>query len=237
MEEELEIRYVFMSFLALCNEEGIIDMTYEAIARRINLSQEKVVKAITKLSEPDPQSRSDINDGRRLSHLDSHRDWGWQIVNFKYYNAIRNLQKKREADRVRIAEKRSKIKDSRKVSLDVAKVAYITTDITTDITTVKALVQKEPCTNAFDLFWKHYPKREDKKKAQKAFSRINPDKDLLEKMIQVIEGKKASQQWMDKQYIPLPTSWLNGHRWEDEETVIVDAAAQWLAEQKAKEVV
>ena len=42
------------------------------------------------------------------------------------------------------------------------------------------------------------------------------NEDLLEKMLQSIEKQKASSQWQDEQYIPHPTTWLHGKRWEDE---------------------
>ena len=35
-------------------------------------------------------------------------------------------------------------------------------------------------------------------------------------MLTAIEKQKASSQWKDSQYIPLPSTWLNKHRWEDE---------------------
>ena len=35
-------------------------------------------------------------------------------------------------------------------------------------------------------------------------------------MLKSIEAWKKSEQWQDKQYIPHPSTWLNGKRWEDE---------------------
>ena len=40
--------------------------------------------------------------------------------------------------------------------------------------------------------------------------------ELLETMLSAIEKQKASAQWKDRQFIPLPSTWLNKHRWEDE---------------------
>ena len=74
----------------------------------------------------------------------------------------------------------------------------------------KALAEK------FERFWSAYPRHQDKKKALDAFKKIDPDDELLEKMLNSIEKQKASSQWQDPQYIPHPTTWLNRERWNDE---------------------
>lgn len=70
----------------------------------------------------------------------------------------------------------------------------------------------------FDRFWAAYPRKEDKQKARKAFERLKPDERLLETMLASIEKQKKSAQWTKDggQFIPHPTTWLNGCRWEDE---------------------
>ena len=35
-------------------------------------------------------------------------------------------------------------------------------------------------------------------------------------MIEKIEKFRQTKQWQNRQYIPNPTTWLNGKRWEDE---------------------
>ena len=83
-------------------------------------------------------------------------------------------------------------------------------DISLKRDTEKALADK------FAKFWLAYPRKVDKKKAEDAFKKLNPDDELLEKMLASIEKQKASPQWQDPQYIPHPTTWLHGKRWEDE---------------------
>lgn len=88
---EVEVRYCWMCLLMLADSEGIVDMTEEAIARRIGLEEERVRHAIKVFMEPDKKSRSPEEDGRRLRKI---RDsFGWQIINYEHY---RNIQKKRE---------------------------------------------------------------------------------------------------------------------------------------------
>lgn len=66
----------------------------------------------------------------------------------------------------------------------------------------------------FDLFWSVYPRKTDRKKASAAFARIKPSDDLLQTMLSVIAA--WSTKWTaEPQYIPHPTTWLNGERWND----------------------
>ena len=68
----------------------------------------------------------------------------------------------------------------------------------------------------FELFWSRYPKKVDKQKTIKWFEKNNPTEELVNKMIEKIEKFRQTKQWQNRQYIPNPTTWLNGKRWEDE---------------------
>lgn len=68
----------------------------------------------------------------------------------------------------------------------------------------------------FNEFWNIYPKKKDKDRAQKAFMRIKPNEELFAQMKCALDKHKRSAQWQDAQYIPYPSTWLNGKRWEDE---------------------
>lgn len=70
----------------------------------------------------------------------------------------------------------------------------------------------------FDRFWEAYPKKQAKVKARKAWERLAPDIALCRKMAAALRAQKCSEQWQKEKgkYIPLPATWLNGRRWEDE---------------------
>jgi len=89
------VRHVFMDLLVLADRDGVVDMTLDAISRRTNVPEELIAHAIKELMEPDSKSRSPEEHGRRLVPLDSHRDWGWQIVNFEHYRAIRDEESRK----------------------------------------------------------------------------------------------------------------------------------------------
>ena len=89
------VRHVFMDLLVLADRDGVVDMTLDAIARRTNVPDAIVSHAIEELMKPDERSRSHIEDGRRLILLDSHRNWGWQIVNYDHYRTIRDEESRK----------------------------------------------------------------------------------------------------------------------------------------------
>lgn len=69
----------------------------------------------------------------------------------------------------------------------------------------------------FARFWAAYPRKENKKNAFRAFVRMQPDEALLGEMLRAIERQRGSPQWQEDggKYIPQPSTWLNGERWED----------------------
>jgi hypothetical protein len=69
--------------------------------------------------------------------------------------------------------------------------------------------------DGFDEFWRAYPNKKDKQKAMRAWSKHKPD---LKKVLSALKTQSQSDQWTkdDGRFIPLPTTWLNGARWEDE---------------------
>ena len=103
-----ELRHFFEDMLKLSDATGVVDITPEAIARRINLPIEKVVAFLDELGKPDAKSRSPEHEGRRIVPLDSHRDWGWIIVNYEHYRSIRSQEERRFYNRD--AQRRSRAK-------------------------------------------------------------------------------------------------------------------------------
>jgi hypothetical protein len=86
----------------------------------------------------------------------------------------------------------------------------------------KGIIKKDAAKKGFEKFWAVYPKKKSKGQAEKTFSKINPDEQLLAIMIAKIELAKKSEDWIKEKgkYIPHPATWLNARGWEDEEIVI-----------------
>jgi hypothetical protein len=67
----------------------------------------------------------------------------------------------------------------------------------------------------FDAFWSVYPRKVAKGHARKAFGKACKLADPAEIVAAVSKFAHAMRD-TDKQYIPHPTTWLNGERWEDD---------------------
>lgn len=96
-------------------------------------------------------------------------------------------------------------------------------------------------TDGFAAFWAAYPKKAGKAAALKAWNKLKPDIVLQTKMGKALAAQKQSQQWLKNngQYIPMPSTWLNGKRWEDEapqsqSSSVWDNARAWAREQDQK---
>lgn len=77
----------------------------------------------------------------------------------------------------------------------------------------------------FDTFYSAYPRHDSKQPAIKSFAKImlecktdDERRSMLDKMVAAVDKAKTSDQWTKNngQFIPMPATWLNQRRWEDE---------------------
>jgi hypothetical protein len=70
----------------------------------------------------------------------------------------------------------------------------------------------------FDKFYQLYPKKESKMQAQKAWMKLEPTQEMFDKIMDKLQLLIKSEQWIKDggQFIPLPSTWINNRRWEDE---------------------
>lgn len=71
---------------------------------------------------------------------------------------------------------------------------------------------------AFERFWKAYPRKTDKSKGKKAFHKHVKDEQTLGVILANIEARLGAGDWRRDRarFIPHPTTYLNNKRWEDE---------------------
>jgi hypothetical protein len=69
----------------------------------------------------------------------------------------------------------------------------------------------------FAVWYSEYPRHEARKDALKAWTQINPDEELFGELLAAVKTQKKTL-WLDRQrqFIPLPATWLRGERWTDE---------------------
>lgn len=86
-----------MDLLVLSDSDGVVDMTQSSIAARTRIPIDQVMEFLAKLEQPDPESRTQDDEGRRIRRLDSHRSWGWIILNYAKFRGIKSEEQRRES--------------------------------------------------------------------------------------------------------------------------------------------
>lgn len=86
----------FQQLIVLSDADGIVDMTQYALHGRTGIPLDIIEEGIKHLSEPDPNSRSKTEDGRRIVLIDPNRPWGWKLVNHQHYKELRTAEDRRE---------------------------------------------------------------------------------------------------------------------------------------------
>lgn len=78
--------------------------------------------------------------------------------------------------------------------------------------------QEDIYVQKFLEFYNLYPKKQKKQEAEKWFVKNKPNDDLYKKMIVKLEKFKETDEWKKEGgiYVPMPITWLNQKRWEDE---------------------
>lgn len=68
----------------------------------------------------------------------------------------------------------------------------------------------------FSKFWEFYPRHESKQAAIRAWDKLRPSGDLIDKMAKALKVQMKSKSWQEGIGIPYASTWLNNRRWEDE---------------------
>lgn len=80
-----------------------------------------------------------------------------------------------------------------------------------------SVTRAERVSEFFADFWASYPRKADKARAQKAYLKAADKADPTE--LNAAAARFAARcAGKDLQYVPHPTTWLNGERWNDEDT-------------------
>lgn len=215
---------VFTNLLAHCGVNGTVDKHFRAISEETGLPIERVKAAIEVLESPDPESRSPEENGARIVRLDEHRVWGWRIVNYGKYRAIRSEEDRAEQNRIAQQKWRERNKSkppSAESKQDKPKErnqgeAKEEAEATPSPKSLPAKGVTYPAD--FLEFWNAYPKKKSKGDACRAYQKLrgNPPNSILIAAVQC--QHQNCQQWKKDggQFIPYPATWLNDRCWEDE---------------------
>lgn len=68
----------------------------------------------------------------------------------------------------------------------------------------------------FDSFWKTYPRKIAKKKAQQSWKNVCKNKETYNAIMKALTTQIVAYKWdKNNRYCPHPTTWLNQERWND----------------------
>ncbi len=212
--EKDKTRLVWITMLALRNRHHVVEGSVPGLADCARVSIEACRTALKVLSEPDPDSRSQEQEGRRIQKVDG----GWFIINGEYYRRKMSEDERREKNAIYQKNHRERKKSVSTQSDISAKSAQ--TEEETDADAEPKTKKKPPnplkgeC-DGFDLFWSEYPNKQAKLVAKRAWLKIKPDERA--DVMSGIARWKRSESWLkdDGQFIPHPATFLNQRRFED----------------------
>ncbi len=106
------LRHFFTDLLLCADGDGNVVMTNAAIARRIGAPLEEVEWGLEELQKADPTSKTPDCEGRRIQKIEG-TGYGWNIVNFETYRALRDSDQLRAVTRERVKRFRDKQKQEK----------------------------------------------------------------------------------------------------------------------------
>ena len=102
--ESNETRIVWIAMLAMADRKGRVWGSIPGLANRARVSVDGCRTAIATFLSPDPDSRTKVEEGRRIREIDG----GWQLINYLKYREIRDQETTRELTAERVRKHRAK---------------------------------------------------------------------------------------------------------------------------------
>lgn len=216
---------------------GFVAAAGPGIAARAGIPWDDETRAaMERLSSPEPESRSREFDGRRLARVNG----GWIVLNYfkyrdkDYTSAIRSARYRArkleeasrrddtESRRDAVAATRQSVTEGRDITQAEAE-AYAEAEVRTPLPpkgeevtpTPKKQALVKALDDGFDRFWRAYPLKKAKVAARRSWAKHAPDGPLVDAIVDAVEQQKTWRPWREG-FIPLPTTWLNQERWNDE---------------------
>lgn len=106
--EDSDTKVVWVTLLAMSDQNGYVGASVPGLSARSGVPIPKIEEALAKFLAPDPYSRSQEHEGRRIVKVDR----GWELLNYQKFRELRDKEKRREQfrdskRRGRAAEKRA----------------------------------------------------------------------------------------------------------------------------------
>lgn len=79
--EDGPTRLTWITMLAMRDRDGVVRASVPGVAHRARVTLEEAKRALVIFLDPDPQSSTETDDGRRLEKVDG----GWRVINHEKY--------------------------------------------------------------------------------------------------------------------------------------------------------
>lgn len=211
----------FQQMIVLADQDGVVDMTASAIARRTSIPLEIIQLGVNRLMEPDPESRTPDEDGRRITLLEDHRAWGWRIVNHGKYRDMRKAEERREY--LRIKQQESRERKSTIVNTSSTKIntsTHTEADTKAEAEEQKRAPKRTPPALpagfvAFWNAWPTHPRKVGRKQCAAKWTTLDCES-ITDQIVAAVIAAIESKAWRKDggEFIPMPATWLNQARWE-----------------------
>jgi hypothetical protein len=137
--EDDKTRLVWITMLAMCDQNGEVQASVPGIARLSGVSVEDAEMAINKLLSPDKHSRTPDNEGRRIAPIEG----GWELLNHAKYRRMASLADTKEATAKRVKRHRDRNANVTQCNGDVTVVSANVTPASTNVTLLSDKAEAE----------------------------------------------------------------------------------------------
>jgi hypothetical protein len=224
----------FQQMIILSDADGLVDMTPHAISARTTIPLEIILKGLSELEKPDPDSRTPGEEGRRIVKLSTSRSWGWRIVNHQQYRDMRSSSDRAAYYRNYRATKRNSAQLHATANvLHATEITNTDTDTDTDTeymcaspaaSTPKPRRSQIKSTKwisdaqriCFDEFWASYWRRVNRQQAERSYAKLITTHNQHAAVIAGVRAQSETMMSRDVETRPHASTWLNNRRWEDE---------------------
>jgi hypothetical protein len=101
--EDSDTKVLWITMLAMADQDGVVHATIPGLADRARISIEKCEQALDKFQEPDKYSWSKEEAGRRIRSVAG----GWFLINHAKYRALMCYEEQKEKTRLRVQRHRA----------------------------------------------------------------------------------------------------------------------------------
>lgn len=214
-DENSDTRIVWVTMLAMADRWGRVFGSIPGLANRSRVSIQKVREALEVFKSPDPESRTKVDDGRRIRDIDG----GWFLINHGKYRALRDEDERRmyKAEKQRQYRSRGKSVDNSGQSgppLTSVERSGHNADADADTEIKNSSPKKSVLEEIYTAYPRHVGKAAALRAIETAIRKIEPrDPQWLLGQVRAYQEQRRGE---DEKFTPHPATWFNRGSYDDD---------------------